>query len=193
MRDYTQGEAESCLLELVSTRLRHGSVHVKAHRGTIERVLHILDGNVNVPILGSERLLRDVAVHQANGFAVGLIHSLDSEEAQAAFKERSYVRLYSKGDNLGNELIEGTTVTCSAYMVETSHPLLQFTDRAYRVALSNHADFRETLAYVEASGASTVVTDNTRNKGIELAIAINNHLAGVHAVPSTNSPTPRLS
>lgn len=50
-------------------------------------------------------------------------------------------------------------ITCSAYMVNTDHPLLQFSDRAYRVALSNHADFEGTLAYVEATGAKRVVTD----------------------------------
>ena len=42
VRRYTQAEAERCLLETVSERLRHGSVHIYAHRGTIERVLHVL-------------------------------------------------------------------------------------------------------------------------------------------------------
>lgn len=75
-------------------------------------------------------------------------------------------------------------------MVRTDHPLLKFSDRAYRVALSNHADFEETLAYVEATGAKTIVTDNTRNHGIDLAMAINSRLEGVRAEPSTNSPAP---
>ena len=190
VRSYTQNEAESCLLEVVCQRLRHGSVHIKAYRGTVERVLHVLAGNAGVPILASARLIREVAVYRDHGFAVGALEALDSEAGRSALKERSYVRLYSKGDRLGNELIEGTWVTCSAYMVGTDHPLLKFSERAYRVALSNHADFEGTLAYVRATGASTVVTDNTRNHGIDLATAINGHLEGVHAVPSTNSPAP---
>ena len=190
VRRYTQNEAESCLLEVVCQRLRHGSVHVKTYRGTVERVLHVLAGNVNVPILASSRLIREVAVYRNHGFAVGSLEDLDSQAGRSALTERSYVRLYSKGDSIGNELIEGTTVACSAYMVGTDHPLLKFSERAYRVALSNHADFEGTLAYVKATGASTVVTDNTRNHGIDLAIAINGHLEGVHAVPSTNDPTP---
>ena len=103
---------------------------------------------------------------------------------------RSYIRLYSKGDGFGNEPIVGTSVTCSAYMANTDHPLMTYSDRAYTVALSNHADFHETLKYVEATGAKKVVTDNTRSHGVDLAIAISKCLPGVQAQPSTNNPGP---
>ena len=188
VRRYTQEQAEECLLNLVCERLRHGSVHVKAHRGTIERVLHVLGGNVGVPILASERLIREVTVYQNHGFAIGDLYALDSDAGQSATKERSYVRLYSKGDGFGNEPIGGTSVTCSAYMANADDPLMTYSDRAYRVALSNHADFNETLEYIEATGARRVVTDNTRNHGVDLAVAINNRLSGVQAEPSTNNP-----
>ena len=193
VRRYTQTEAEGCLLNVVCERLRHGSVHVNAHRGTIERVLQILGGNVRVPILATERLIREVEVYQRHGSAIGGLAAVDSDAARSAVKERSYVRLYSKGDDFRNEQISGTSITCSAYMVNTDHPLMTYSERAYRVALSNHADFHETLAYVEATGAKRVVTDNTRNHGCELAIAINNHLTGTHAEPSKNNPGPRWS
>ena len=187
VRRYSQAEAEECLLEVVCNRLRHGSVHIRAHRGTIERVLHVLGPELNVPILASERLMREIKVYQEHGFAVGLLGTLDSETGRSAIKERSYVRLYSKGDGFRNELIEGTSVTCSAFMVNSDNPLKEFSDRAYSVALSNHADFEGTLEFVEATGAKTVVTDNTRNFGCDLAIAINDRLSGVHAEPSTNA------
>ena len=190
VRRYTQAEAEACLLELVCQRVRYGSVHIKAHRGTIERVLHILGGNVSVPILASGRLMREIAVYREYGFAVGDLDALDSALGLSAIRDRSYIRLYSKGDGYGNELEEGTTIECSAFMVRTDQPMLQFSSRAYRVALSNHADFEGTLAYVEATGAKTVVTDNTRNHGVDLAVAINARLAAVCAEPSTNSPVP---
>ena len=62
IRHYSQAEAEKCLSNIVCERLLYGPVHVLAHRGTIERVLHILWGNVNVPILATERLIREVEV-----------------------------------------------------------------------------------------------------------------------------------
>lgn len=191
VRRYTQAEAEGCLLNLVCERLRHGSVHVYAHRGTIEQVLHVLGINVGVPILATERLIREVKVYQNHGFAIGNLDALDSDAGRSAMKERSYVRLYSKGDDFRNELIRGTSIICSAYMADPDHPLMTYSDRGYRVAMSNHADFHGTLAYVKATGAKKIVTDNTRNHGWELAIAINKHLPGVHAEPSTNDPGPR--
>lgn len=188
VRRYSQSEAEARLLEIVCERLRYGSVHIKAHRGTIERVLHIVAGNVGVPLLASTRLSREIRVYQDHGFAVGDLDFVDSDVGRRTIEAGSYVRLYSKGDGYGNELAEGTTIECSAFMVRTDEPVLRFSSRAFRVALSNHADFEGTLAYVRATGASTVVTDNTRNHGVDLAVAINAHLGGVRAEPSTNSP-----
>ena len=190
IRGYTQAEAEACLLGIVCERLRHGSVHIRAHRGTIERVLQVLYGNVAVPIIASDRCIREVKVYQNYGFGVGKLDALDSVSGSSAMMEHSYIRLYSKGDGFNNELISGTSITCSAYMADTNHPLMTYSDRAYSVALSNHADFNGTLDYVKATGAKRVITDNTRNHGVELAIAINNSLPGVHAEPSTNRPGP---
>jgi putative mRNA 3-end processing factor len=112
---------------------------------------------------------------------------LNSEDGQAAVNDRSYVRLYSKGDGFDSEQIEGTSVTISAYMADRNNPLMRYSDRAYKVALSNHADFNGIMAYVEATNAKRVVTDNTRNHGCELATAINERLR-IDAMPSTNKP-----
>ncbi len=193
IRSYTQATAEECLLELVCKRLKYGSVHIYAHRGTVERVLHIIEGNVGVPILASERLIQEVDVYQNYGIILGKLDSLDSDEGKSASKQRSYIRLYSKGDGFGNEPIAGTSIKCSAYMAthSSSSPLTSFSESSFSVALSNHADFLETLKYVEATGAKTVITDNTRNHGIELANAINERLPKVKARPSTNNVPPR--
>ena len=187
VRRYTQAEAEERFVELVKERLRFGSVHVKAFRGTVERVLHLLGDDIGVPILASRRLMREASVYQQNGFAVGTLVEQDSSEGIYAMGRRSYVRLYSKGDGWGNEVAAGgTSVTCSAFMANGDDPLMAYSGRAYSVALSNHADFAETLEYVKATGARVVVTDNTRNHGRDLASAIKERLRGVEAMPSSN-------
>ena len=190
IRQYSQADAEHCLIALVCERLRHGSVHVKAHRGTIERVLHVLGGNVGAPILATRQFMREVAVYRSHGFAAEGLVALDSADGRATVRSRRYVRLYSKGDGFEKEQIEGTSVTISAYMADRTYPLTTYSDRAYKVALSNHADFNETLAYVEATKARRVVTDNTRNFGCQLALAIKDRL-GIDAEPSSNRPGPR--
>ena len=191
IRKYTQSQAEERFVQLVKMRLRYGPVHVKAHRGTIERVLHLLGDDIGVPIVASDRLIREASIYQRNGFGVGTLLQLGSNEGTYAMSQRSYVRLYSKGDGFANEVFGGgTSVTCSAFMVRGDDPLMAYSERAYSVALSNHADFKETLEYVRATGARIVVTDNTRNYGIDLASAINDRLSGVKAIPSTNqTPT----
>ena len=193
VRGYTQAVAEECLLELVCNRLRHGSVHIYAHRGTVERALHVIEGNVGVPILASERLIQEVEVYQNHGIILGKLDSVDSDEGKSASKQKSYIRLYSKGDGFRNESIAGTSIKCSAYMAthSSSSPLTSFSENSFSVALSNHADFLETLKYIEATGAKIVITDNTRNHGIELANAVNERLPGIKARPSTNDSPPR--
>ena len=186
VRSYSQGDAEGRLLEIVCQQLRFGSVHINAHRGTIERVIHILGSNLSVPIVASPRLCKEIKVYQSHGFAVAKVINIETEEGKFAIDEQQYVRLYSKGDGFRNELVEGTTVSCSAYMVDKENPLMEFSDRAYRVALSNHADFEGTLSYIERTNAHFVVTDNTRGHGIDLAIEVNKRLKNVYAMPSTN-------
>jgi len=190
IRNYTQAQAEGCLSRLVFEQLRQGPVHIYAHRGTIERVLHVLGDNIGVPMLATARLTKEIEVYQNYGLPAGKLLPSDSEIGRLAMQEKSFVHLYSKGDGFGNEPMGGTSITCSAYMVESNNPLLQYSDRAYRVALSNHADFNETLEYVKATGARKVVTDNTRNNGCELALAINRRLRGVFASPSSNERVP---
>lgn len=191
VRPYSQEEVEARLWEIICHALRAGTVHIRAHRGTIERVLHLLGQGTGVPVLASDRLIREVNVYRRHGYAVCDLVSIESEAGRDALKERSYVRVYSKGDGFPNELVEGTSLICSAFMCGPEDPVLQHSERVFRVALSNHADFEETLAYVRETGAKRVVTDNTRSHGCELALALNERLSGVEASPSSNRPTPR--
>ena len=192
-RRYTQSMAETCLVETVSTQLKFGAVHIKAHRGTIERVFVALVGEINAPILASNRLIKEIKVYQRYGLAGGELIDIESVESAEILRAKRYVRFYSKGDHINNDPAVGTSITCSAYMHQKSaSPLLKFSDRSFSVALSNHADFDETLEYIKSTGAKTVVTDNTRTHGEELAIAINKTIRGVNAVPSSNNNvTPR--
>lgn len=190
IRRYTQQEAEQCLIGLVCERLRNGSVHINAYRGTIERVLHILGGNIGVPILASPQLMREARVYQEYGFATEGLVPLNSGSARVAMRAGSYVRLYSKGDGFGHQLFEGTSINVSAFMADPRYPLTRYSARSYKVALSNHADFNGTLEYVRATRARRVVTDNTRNHGVQLAVALKRHL-GIEAEPSSNQYGPR--
>jgi hypothetical protein len=96
--------------------------------------------------------------------------------------------MYSKGDGDPVENTSGVTIVLSAFMVPKGHAILERSERAFRVALSNHADFHGTLEYVRATGAHTVITDNTRGPhGVVLAQEIYSRL-GVKVAPSRALP-----
>ena len=180
IRRYSQGDAESALLELVFERLRHGPVHVVAFRGTIERVVQVL-AEVTEPIMASEGLIRTLSVYRQNGLALPDVEDVASETGRHAEALGRYVRLYTKGDALGNAEASGTKIVCRAFSRE--RPVETFSDRSHRVGLSNHADFEETMAFIEGTGARRVVTDNTRGHGVELAFAIRERWPHVKAEP----------
>lgn len=183
-RAYTRGDVEARLTELVLRKLNDGPVHLNAHRGTVERALEILDAARIKPIVASHRLCNEIAVYQRFGYSIGPVHELDSDQAQHALRDGRYVRLYSKGDGSVFGITAGTAITLSAYMTPQDDPVLEYNEHAYRVALSGHADFNETLEYVGATGAGFVITDNSRGgHAIELATAIRTRL-GKEAHPS---------
>jgi hypothetical protein len=67
-------------------------------------------------------------------------------------------------------------------------PVVERSERSYSIALSDHADFEDTLEYIRCSGAKRVMTDNTRCKGVELAAAIRDMLQ-LPATHSSHVPT----
>ena len=190
VRRYSQEQAEARFLELVYQKLGSGSVHVNAYRGTTQRALEVLSGRIGVPFIGSARLCREVAVYQQFGCAVGDLTLATSAEGKDVLKGTKYIRFYSKGDRSPVDLKEGAKIVLSAFMNKTSDPVIEYTDRSYSVALSDHADFDGTLEYISASGAKYVVTDNTRHgHAVELALAIKRRL-GISARPSSNLESP---
>jgi putative mRNA 3-end processing factor len=186
VRKYTQAEVESRLVELVIRELKRGPVHILSHRGTLQRALQLLSTGVNCPLLGSPRFCADVTVYRECGYGIGDVLAVDSSDGKKVMSRKRYARFYSKGDGFPVELEEGTTITLSAFMTQPDNPVLQHSDRSFRVALSNHADFYGTLEYVRATGAKCVLTDNTRGgHAIELAREIKSRL-GVEARPSAS-------
>jgi putative mRNA 3-end processing factor len=185
-REYSQAIVEARFLELMASQLFKGPVHVVANRGTLHRALQILAGQLTCPIIGSRRLCREVEVYRSFGCCIDDV--LDAESTlgrQAAFDGR-FVRFYGKGDTAPKEHVLGSRIVLSAFMTRSDDPVLVYSNDSFRIALSDHADFDGTLEYVLATGASHVVTDNTRGgNAVVLANEIRAHL-GITAQPSSN-------
>jgi putative mRNA 3-end processing factor len=185
-REYTQELAEERFLSLVLGRLMRGPVYIKAHRGTIQRALQILTGQINCPMLGSARLCSEAEVYREHGYAIDKICQTTSEEGRAHLRSGKFIRFYGTGDEFPVQIARGSTITLSAYMSRPDDPIMEYSDIAFSVALSNHADFVGTLDYIKATKAKYVVTDNTRGHAAELAQEVTRRL-GILARPSTTT------
>jgi putative mRNA 3-end processing factor len=185
-REFSQGEVETRLLELIYRLLKRGPVDLIAHRGTLQRALQVLNGQIDCPVVGSSFVHSEVAIYRECGYCIDEITVVGSEQAKHALCHGRYLRVYGKGDRVPTDRGRSSRITLSAFMTRSDDPVLEYSDVAYRVALSDHADFEGTLDYVQATGAKFVVTDNTRGgNGVRLALEIQNRL-GTPARPSSN-------
>ena len=186
VREFSQGECEEQFAELVRQLINKGPVHITAHRGTIQRALQIINDEVNCPVIGSQRLSKEIEVYREFGYAMRPLSDYLSDEGRALLKGGCCVRVYGTGDQKPVNIEEGTKIALSAYFTRPDSPIVEYSERSYCVAISNHADFEETIDYVRATNASFVVTDNTRGgKGYELAGAIKQRLS-IEARPSSS-------
>jgi putative mRNA 3-end processing factor len=185
-REYTQEEAEERFLNLVHGRIKCGPVFIKAHRGTIQRALQILTGQVDCPVIGSARLCNEVEVYRQHGYAIGAVCLNTSEEGRTHLRSGRFIRFYGTGDEFPVQIAKGCSITLSAFMSRPNDPVMEYSDTAFSVALSNHADFIGTLEYIKATKAKYVVTDNTRGHAAELALEVS-RLLGIPARPSSTT------
>ncbi len=184
VRHYTQEEAELRLLAIALEKLRNGPVHIKAHRGTVHRGLQVLSEIENCPLLASPRMCGEIEVYRMFGCPIGSVLSTNLPEATAAVKNGRYIRFYGTGDRFPVQVEAGTTINLSAFRTDCYDPVLQYSERSLSVALTNHADFNGTLEYIQSTGASHVITDNSRGgHAVELAREITRRL-GIKAEPS---------
>jgi putative mRNA 3-end processing factor len=185
-REYTQEQVEERFLNLVLGRVMRGPVYIKAHRGTLQRALQILTGQVNCPMLGSGRLCSEVEVYREHGYAIESICLAASDEGRTHLKSGKFIRFYGTGDEFPVQITKGSAITLSAYMSRPDDPVMEYSDCSFGVALSNHADFLGTLDYIKATKAKYVVTDNTRGHAAALAQEVTQRL-GIPARPSTTT------
>jgi putative mRNA 3-end processing factor len=188
IREYSQAECETVFVELISDALTRGPVLIKSHRGSIHRALQLVYGSLNTPILAGELIRREMDVYCRYGYALGTPLDPESSLGREVLNSGRYVRfLYlGKGDQWPIDLPRNTTtIVLSGYMSRGKSPVVDHRSGwSFTVGMSNHADFAGTLAYVEATGASHVMVDNSRGGSAqELASELRSRL-GLKAMAS---------
>lgn len=182
-RKYDQATVDERFLDLVMGQLMFRPVVIQGHRGTISRAASVLFGEINAPLVASERVAKELNVYRAYGQPVGMFFEASSLAGRQVTSTNRYIKLVRKGERIAEENCAVITLTAQAGSL--FDPVVEFSDRIFEVAMTEHADFLGTLEYVRASKAKLVVTDNSRGgKAIELAMELRNRL-GVTARPSS--------
>jgi Cft2 family RNA processing exonuclease len=187
-RLYSQEEVNTRFLQILSQQLvKTPPVHIKAHPGTLQRALELIDIGPTVPLVAPKKLCSEIQVYQRFGYNIPSPLMIGSEEAALAIESGRYIRLYSRGDGDLFGITDGTAINLSAFMAQANDPVLEFSDRSFSIAMTCHADFAGTLDYIKATGAKRVITDNSRSgHAVTLANEIQSRL-GIEASPSEHS------
>lgn len=162
IRGFSQSTIEERLLELVSEYLTKNPVIVSSHRGTIQRAMHCINSNINVPLIVSKRLLKEIRIFNQYGYGLTNYYTPLSEEGQEVLESQRYVRFYGTGDILPCDISGLTAISLGAVFGRLPDPVLDLGNNAFKLAYSTHADFAETVEYVRATNAKKVFTDPTR-------------------------------
>ena len=177
VRKFSQEEANDRFIDLVVNRIKSGPVLILAHRGVLQRAISGLDDAIKNPIIASPRLYNELKVYQRYGYSLTKILDASTSEAELALGEGRYIRLYETRDRRPTDTGGATSIVLSAYMSRLDHPVMEYSEKSFCIALSDHADYDETLEYVRATKARRVMTDNSRGgHGAELALALRRDL-----------------
>ena len=163
----SQEKAQEALVDLIRKKLRRGPVHLMGDTGPLERALLVLNmaGIIDeVPVIGNKRTCWHAKVYQEFLQPMPNILSEDTKDAREAIRRNRYIRIWSLHGRLPNDgLYEGAVVRLTKYRT-TAEPVERINEGVFHVGFSNHADFAGTIEYVQATGASFVVTDNHRGE-----------------------------
>ena len=183
-RNYKMEEAYEAFIQLVLDKIKHGPITLKAFRGTLHRALELLADINPCPVIASKKLIKDAQVYEFYGYNICNLLDIDSTVGKNALNGGRFIRVYGKGDKYPADPVNNIVISLSAYMADKEDPVLEISERAYRIAITSHADFEGTLEYVKATGATEVITDNSRGgHAVELANELQAKL-GITARPS---------
>ena len=135
VREYDESEADEAFAELLFTQIKHGSVYLKAHRGTMHRALQVMSTEKELTILASKKRKREIEVFRKFGFPIPNVIDRKSDEGIQLAKSSHCVHLYSKGDGQIPDPRSGfSTILLSAYFTNNRSPVNEYSTNSHCIA-----------------------------------------------------------
>jgi putative mRNA 3-end processing factor len=157
-----------------------GPVFIFGYHGKIQEVIRILRlWGIDAPIIVPKRIYEVTKLYEQREEKIGDYYPLGTAVAKEAMKH-PYIGMYHMR-SAGKFMKRGIRIYLSGW--EFGRACKKVGEDEYLVALSDHSDFDELIAYVKESHPKFVVTDNYRaGDAVTLAREIQKRL-GIRAIP----------
>jgi putative mRNA 3-end processing factor len=162
VRGYKEEQVVEELKELVDKLLAEGKrICIKAVAGRLQYVMQLLQPRTRLPFIASKKQSAIAAVYGDHGCLAYPVLDRHGSDAQRIIADHQpYIAFHHLEERIPETDFDAF-ILVSAYMVPRERPIVQF-GKTYRVALTDHADFNATIAYVEKAAPKLVITDNSR-------------------------------
>lgn len=163
VREYREEDVVIELIELVHRLLAEGKrICVKAVTGRLQYVMQLLQPSVRVPFVASKKQASVAASYLNYGCLTEAVLFKDSGEAQQLLNDRTpHLAFHHLAERIPETDFD-VFILVSAYMMPRERPLVARNPRTYQVALTDHADFNQTIEYVAKAAPKLVIVDNSR-------------------------------
>ena len=165
IRNYDQKEVVDQFVRLVSVGVNKGRIVVTGHRGRLQAAAQILHEKIRAPFLFSRSAFKTIDVFcKHRSFEAECLQLGDEKATTIVKKKQQYVAFIEFRDRVQLDQLEvDQRIYLSPFLVPREEPIeVHGTAGITRVAMTDHADFQETVKLVEAIGPRHVIADATR-------------------------------
>jgi Cft2 family RNA processing exonuclease len=130
--------------------------------GTLQNTLSIINNTFPfLPILMTNKDKKIFDIYNKNGYAIDNIHLDDplKKEIIEIKDEKKYIKFYRNKSVLPSDTSDHISIRLKSVYHRNSGPLTVHGDNSYTVAISDHADFNETIEYIQNVKPKYVFTD----------------------------------
>mgnify|MGYP001772492172 CR=1 FL=1 len=155
-------ESDMLLSDYVMDALLRGPVRIYAYYGKLQEVMRILrQYKVKVPFIVTGKVGELTKIAIKHGIKIEDVFDDKSEEGKEIIRDGIYVSFHhvtefkKRDKNATNFLLDGW---------QLSEFIKQIDQKSYILGYSSHADFEDTIYYIDNTTADTIVVDGSRSK-----------------------------
>lgn len=191
VRQYNQAQVTDKLVEVVCGSLHGGRPPVLiGHNGRLQTALNLVVEYIKIPVIASPKAFPLIDTYRQHGYSLPHVWRSDLPESIGLLRRKEPVlALVTLNERRHLPWVDRfQKIQLTGFMSKPQDPVLTYDNGDCCVAFTDHADFRGTIEYIQATGAKQVWTDPRSGNAEALAEAVL-HQIGVQSavVPQLHS------